>query len=136
LDCAPGNAVLGSHLSIPSVPLSSNGSFSTTTTQSGVISGYPATFTFTFEGNFHGVNASGAPRAAGTYTETVTYADPTARDCTSDSQFWSATGSPGSSQPPPALAETPITLAVPALALGLFGFVFVVAKRKRALRAA
>jgi hypothetical protein len=90
LDCSPGNGGINDHLLIASVPVSSTGSFDSTTTQTGTISGLPATFTYTFRGNFHGVDAAGAERAAGTYTETITYTDSTVRDCTSDSQWWYA----------------------------------------------
>src|SRR5665213_3457741 len=82
LNCSPGNGWISDHMSIASVPVSLTGSFTSTTTQSGVIYGVPATFTYTFRGNFHGVNAAGVPRAAGTYTEAITYADSTARSCT------------------------------------------------------
>ena len=105
LDCAPGNGGFGNHLSVASVALSSTGSFSSTTTQHGVLFGYPATFSYTFRGNFHGVNTSGAERAAGTYSETVTYTDSTARDCTTDSQTWKVARDSQPTQPttaPPA----------------------------------
>ena len=73
------------------VPLNSNGSFTATTTQTGVYNGYPAKFTYTFRGNFHGVGPSGAARAAGTFQETVTFTDTTKRTCTSNVQSWTAT---------------------------------------------
>jgi hypothetical protein len=47
-------------------------------------------FTYTFRGNFHGVDPSGAARAAGTFRESVTYTDTTARSCTSDDVSWTA----------------------------------------------
>jgi hypothetical protein len=72
------------------VALNADGSFTSTTTQTGVIFGVPATFTYSFRGNFHGVDASGAERAAGTYTETIAYTDSVARSCTTDSQWWYA----------------------------------------------
>jgi serine/threonine protein kinase len=91
LDCAPGNVAFDDHLGIPAIAIASNGSFSTTVTQQGVHDGYPAEYTYTFRGNFHGVNSSGTPRAAGTFSETVTYTDTAARSCTSDVQGWTAT---------------------------------------------
>jgi hypothetical protein len=89
LSCAPGGATMSDHLVIPSVSLT-NGAFNTTTTASGTVSGHPATFTYTFEGNFHGVNESGAARAAGMFQETITYTDTAARTCTSNNQSWTA----------------------------------------------
>jgi hypothetical protein len=55
-----------------------------------VVYGHPALFTYTFRGNFHGVAANGAERAAGTYAETVSYTDTTAHVCTSNTQSWYA----------------------------------------------
>ena len=91
LDCAPGNASASQPFGIASVPLASNGSFNTTTTQTGVYNGFPAKFTYTFRGNFHGVDPSGAARAAGTFQETMTFTDTTKRTCTSNLQSWTAT---------------------------------------------
>ena len=91
LKCAPGGASVTEPFGIATIPLASNGSFTATTTQSGVYAGYPATFTYTFRGNFHGVAPSGAARAAGTFKETLTYANGTAYTCTSNTQSWTAT---------------------------------------------
>ncbi len=89
LACAPGGATMSDNLAIASVALT-NGAFNTTATASGTVSGHPATFTYTFEGNFHGVNVSGAARAAGMFVETITYTDTAARTCTSNDQSWTA----------------------------------------------
>jgi hypothetical protein len=105
LTCAPGGATFTDHLGMPSVAFDANGWFSATGTQEGVVAGYPATFTYTWEGNFHGVNASGAARAAGFFNETVAYTDTTRRDCTSNNQSWTATRDVQPTQtstPPPA----------------------------------
>ena len=90
LNCAPGNANVAEPLGIASAPLKSDGSFTVTTTQSGVYNGNPATFTYTFRGNFHGAGPSGAARAAGTFKETMKFTDSTARTCTSNTQSWTA----------------------------------------------
>ena len=92
LTCAPpGDANPTEPLGIAAAPIKSNGSFTATTTQTGVYAGFPAKFTYTFRGNFHGVAPSGAARAAGTFRETLTYTDSTARTCTSNTQSWTAT---------------------------------------------
>jgi hypothetical protein len=91
LTCVPGGATFTEPLGMPTVALAPDGSFLATTTRDGTVAGHPATFTSTFEGNFHGVNASGAARAAGMFTETVAYTDTVARDCTSNDQSWTAT---------------------------------------------
>ena len=76
LSCAPDTTTLANHLTMASIALKPDGSFNGTTTQQGIIgAGYRATFTYTFRGNFHGVNSSGTARAAGTFRETITYTD-------------------------------------------------------------
>ena len=91
LTCSPGGATPGFHVSINSVALASNGSFSSTTTQDGDYNGNPATFTIDFQGNFHGLNSSGLARAAGSITETMTYSDSgTSYTCTSNQVSWSS----------------------------------------------
>lgn len=99
LTCAPGGATLTDHIQIPSVTLSAAGSFSTTTSTSGVIGGYVAAFFFTFRGNFHGVSPEGAARAAGTFREQITYTDTTSEVCTSNDQSWTATRDVQPAQP-------------------------------------
>ena len=90
MDCAPGNTGLDENLAMAAVAISPTGSFSATATQGGVVYGSPAVFTYAFRGNFHGVAASGAERAAGTYAETVRYSNSTAVVCTSNTQTWYA----------------------------------------------
>ncbi len=92
---------------LDSVALAANGSFSSTSTQTGVVGSdnYPTTFTITFQGHFHGVNASGAARAAGSVLETATYTNGTTFSCTSNKQSWSITRGSQPTQPttlPPA----------------------------------
>jgi hypothetical protein len=124
LDCTPsGDANPNQPVGIASVPLKTNGSFTATTTQTGVYAGFPAKFTYTFRGNFHGAGPSGAARAAGTFRETMTFTDSTARTCTSNTQSWTAARDvqppqPKTPPPPGGYAATnpqnnePITFAV------------------------
>jgi hypothetical protein len=91
LDCAPGGASPTEPFGIASAPLKSHGAGTATTTQTGVYAGFPAKYTYTFRGNFHGVAPSGAARAAGTFRETLTFADGAAYTCTSNTQSWTAT---------------------------------------------
>jgi hypothetical protein len=105
LDCTPpGDANPTEPLGITSAPLKTNGSFTATTTETGVYAGFPATFTYTFRGNFHGVGPSGAARAAGTFRETMTFTDSTKRTCTSNTQSWTAARD---SQPPQTTKRPP-----------------------------
>jgi hypothetical protein len=123
LSCAPGGAGPDEPFGVAAVPLKPDGSFNATITQTGVYNGFPAKFTETFQGNFHGVSPSGAARAAGMFRETMTFTDSTARTCTSDNQSWTAardTQPPQTKTPPPAGGYTgsnpqdgyPITFSV------------------------
>src|SRR5215472_3304254 len=107
LDCTPpGDANPTEPLGIAAIPLKSTGSFAATTTETGVYAGFPAKFTYTFRGNFHGAGGpTGAARAAGTFRETMTFTDSTKRTCTSNTQSWTAARDaqpPQPKGPPPA----------------------------------
>ena len=91
LTCAPpGGSGPAVSFSIASAPITPELSFTATTTAELTYNGKPAKFTYTFRGNFHGVNASGAARVAGTFSETVTYTNVIAYTCMSDAQAWTA----------------------------------------------
>ncbi|MDX6257231.1 MAG: hypothetical protein QOJ11_3565 [Frankiales bacterium] len=89
--CLPDGANVFSQLQVASVALHPDGSFTSTTTQTGVFSGHPATFTYLFSGNVHGLSLTGSARLAGTLRENVDYTDSPSRHCTSDDQPWTAT---------------------------------------------
>jgi hypothetical protein len=99
LNCMPGNTWPADAIVLPAITLAANGSFSTTSTQSGVWRGYPATFTYVFNGRVNGVDASGAARAAGLVRETLRFSDSTARTCTSNNVAWAVTREAQPSQP-------------------------------------
>jgi hypothetical protein len=110
LTCTPtGDPNPGEPFGIASIPLKPTGSFSTTTTQAGVYAGWPAKFTYTFRGNYRGLNSSGVPTVSGTFKETLKYTDSAARTCTSGTQSWTATRDaqpPQTTTPPPAGSYT------------------------------
>ena len=87
LQCAPGGAFYD-QLNVADIPIAADGSFTATT--DGVLSSSPAHYTYTFSGHFHGFNANGVQRAAGTLREDITYTNGTAFSCTTDPQSWSA----------------------------------------------
>ncbi len=91
LDCAGTTFDPDAPVVLDSVALAAGGSFSSTSTQTGVVGSdnYPTTFTITFQGHFHGRNASGDERAAGSVLETATYNDGSTVSCTSNKQSWS-----------------------------------------------
>ena len=75
---------------IASIPINADGSFSTSTTETGVSGNAPVHITYTFSGHFHGRNSSDNERVAGVVRETLTY-DGSSTSCTSNNQYWSAT---------------------------------------------
>jgi hypothetical protein len=91
LDCSPGNAGLDEPFAIAAAAIKPDRSFTATTTKHGVVSGHPATFSYTFRGNFHSLAPSGAERAAGTFRETVKYNNGGPQTCTSNTLLWTAT---------------------------------------------
>ena len=78
-------------ITISSIALNTDGSFGTTQTESGTVSGNPATFTTTFGGNSHGLNGNGVARAAGSLVDNVTYTSSgTAYSCSTNPLSWYA----------------------------------------------
>jgi List-Bact-rpt repeat protein len=94
LACAPStpspNPSPDQKFEIASIPINADGSFSTTTTETGVIGNEPVHYTYTFSGHFHGRNSADKERVAGTVRENLTY-DRISTTCTSNTQYWSAT---------------------------------------------
>jgi hypothetical protein len=93
IGCTPSNSFYD-QLYIPSIAIAADGSFTSTTTQTGALFGVPAAFTYTFSGHFHGTNSSGAERVAGAFREDITYNNGTAFSCTSNNQSWSTASVP------------------------------------------
>jgi hypothetical protein len=96
------------YLGIASIPINSDGSFFSTTTQTGLVGNVPATFTYTCTGHFDGPTG-GLARVDGIWREDVTYANSgTSYNCTTNNQSFyapldgsqsnqnTATASPGS----------------------------------------
>jgi hypothetical protein len=73
LSCTPQNGIY-QNLDINAIPLGSNGSFTEKGTQHPTLYGAIGTLTYTFQGHFHGLApTSKVARAAGVFTETVTF---------------------------------------------------------------
>lgn len=83
LSCTGSGGALD-HLGIDEVTIAPDGSFTSTTTQTGLFGGSTATFTYTFNGHSQGTSFTG------TYREDITYNNGTS-SCTSNNQSWSAT---------------------------------------------
>ena len=92
LGCVPTHP-FQDHISVATIAINPDGSFSSTTTQSGVIGGAPAMFTYTFNGHTHGTKSAGVQRFAGQFREDIAYNNGTSYSCTSNDQSWSATRS-------------------------------------------
>jgi hypothetical protein len=89
--CTPSGSVNPTYVGISSIPINSDGSFSSTTTQTGLVSNEPATFTYTFNGHVHGPNSSGKTRINGIWREDVTYANSgTSYYCSTNNQSYAA----------------------------------------------
>ena len=89
LSCNPGDGGVSTPVTLNSLAVSSDGSFSTTFGEQS----QGVTYTIVFEGHFHGVNSTGASRAAGSYVVTGTFTHKgTSYNCTTSEQWWSATG--------------------------------------------
>ena len=109
LACTPStpspNPSPDQHFYIASIPINADGSFSATTTVTGVIGNAPVHFTYTFSGQFTGASVAGSVR------ENLSY-DGTSTACTSNTQSWSAIRTAQGNQaalPPPAGSYTGFT---------------------------
>ena len=90
LSCTPSGGV-SDHLVIPNVAVKSDGSFSATTSQSGVLSGVNAKFNYTIAGYFEGPTPAGSSTVAGIWREDIVFASGTTKMCTSNDHSWTAT---------------------------------------------
>jgi hypothetical protein len=91
LACAPLRNLPADQLVVADIPIAANGSFTSTTNRVGtVMGGFPATFTYTFSGHFHGFTSGGIARAAGMLRQDVSFTDGTAFSCTTNAHSWSA----------------------------------------------
>lgn len=99
LACGGGSGAT-ERLWIVNTAIKSDGSFTATTSQSGLFgsTGAMARFTYSVTGRFQGVNAAGVATASGTYREDVVVTDTPTRSCTSNNQSWTVTRA---TQPPP-----------------------------------
>ncbi len=91
LQCVP-TKTFDDQLQFASIPINADGSFSASATQSGLLNGVSAQFTYSLAGHFHGLTSAGSERVGGQLREDVTFNDGTAFSCTTNIQTWSATG--------------------------------------------
>ena len=90
--CVGGLGTSNTRYSFDDIPIAADGSFSATVTGDGIVSGQPATFTYTFSGHAHGTNAAEAARLAGSLREEIDYGTGTVHHhCSTNLQPWEAT---------------------------------------------
>ena len=90
MGCTPSEG-FDDHFEVASVAINSDGSFSSTTEQEGVLEHPPAKSKYTFSGQFHGTGSAGVVRAAGTLREDITYENSSKFECTTNGEDWSLT---------------------------------------------
>ena len=91
MNCYGTDGGAGGTVALGSLTLPSNGSFSTKFTSTFTGGSVPVNYILNFRGHFHGVNSSGASRAAGSYLLTGSYTkNGTLYHCTSNKQWWTA----------------------------------------------
>jgi hypothetical protein len=88
LNCSTGVNIT-SAITVGSIAIVGNTTFTDTAVESGKIEGKNVTITITFNGHFHGLSADGNQRAAGTYRENVAF-EGSSETCTSNVQAWTA----------------------------------------------
>jgi hypothetical protein len=93
LACAPAatGAPTSSVFLIPNAVVRPNGSFAGRFSQRGLFDGSPATFSYSFAGQFTAATATVAASAAGTYRENIVFHDNVTHTCTTNNQSWKAT---------------------------------------------
>ncbi|MCW2984364.1 MAG: hypothetical protein JWR63_1934 [Conexibacter sp.] len=96
LQCTTGVDVTD-HLAVDEIALAADGSLSASDTEGTIFKGKAAAATTTFRGHFHGTDADGNARAAGTWQRTITY-DNGDKTCTSNPHPWAAKLAPQGSQ--------------------------------------
>ena len=92
LACTPSYNAGSDHIQFASIAISHE-SFTGSSTQPGTFHGFSATFTYTFNGHFHGKTAGGIDRFAGQLREDVTFNNGNQISCTTGPESWTATGS-------------------------------------------
>jgi hypothetical protein len=90
LSCMPSSGA-NDHLGILQVAIKPDGSFTSETSQDGVVNGVNAKFTYTIDGYFEGPTPAGAATVAGIWREDIVFASGTTKMCTSNDQSWTAT---------------------------------------------
>jgi hypothetical protein len=128
--CAGGGSY-GTPVEILKATIGRGRSFTTKTSQSGVVSAAKAKLTYVVTGRFQGKSATGAAAATGVWRVDIVFADTPNRKCTSNDQPWTAARSlppakksiePGTYSGRQLQTGSPVTFLVPAGARSVSNF--------------
>ena len=93
LACSPrGGGSNDTTFAIPQLAVRPDGSFSQRASTTGVFAGKSATFTYSFSGQFEGLNSSRVGSVTGTFREDIAYTDTAGvkQTCTTNTRIWTA----------------------------------------------
>jgi hypothetical protein len=90
LTCRPSGA-FDDRFEMLQVAVQPNGSFHGTASQTGILSGNAATYSYTIAGHFEAATKTSAASAAGTYSESIKFAGGTLASCSTNQVTWTAT---------------------------------------------
>lgn len=88
VNCSNGSPLSDTRI-VPAAPITPGGTFTATTTSTGVLNGQRARYAYAFTGRFRWSTATRAVESAGTMRETVSFPD-SGVTCTSNTEAWSA----------------------------------------------
>jgi hypothetical protein len=92
---AASGAPSSDQIVIAQAAIKPDGSFAGKASQNGVFAGSHAKFTYSFTGNFQGLNSSGGATVAGVFREDIVFTDSAGtHTCTSNNQVWTAIRTP------------------------------------------
>ena len=90
VNCAGGGSYYNAPFTIPTTRVKRDRTFTAKASQSGVLEGVNARWTYSVSGRFQGTDSSGRPTAAGVFRQDVVFTDTPNRRCTSNDQLWTA----------------------------------------------
>jgi hypothetical protein len=77
-------------IKVPKATIKRDRSFTATISQSGVLNGVNAKWTYSVTGRFQGTDSAGRATAAGVHRQDIVFTDTPNRTCTSNEQPWTA----------------------------------------------
>ena len=90
VNCAGGGQYSSTPVTIPKTTIKRDRTFIANVSQSGVLGGVNARWTYSVTGRFQGTDAAGRATAAGVHRQDIVFTDTPNRKCTSNDQPWTA----------------------------------------------